>query len=98
VSVQNNSAAIYVCLASYTASYARGPELCVRFVCTKNFKEDGIQKLLADIRVGIFFLPPSYPKNVKLKMYHFYSTFTFTLREEHTEGIRREGAVDVIGT
>ena len=62
VSIQNNSAALYVCLASYTALYARGPELCIRIVCKKKFKEDGRQKLLADTPARIFCLPPSYPK------------------------------------
>jgi hypothetical protein len=80
------------------ALYARGPELCIRIVYTKKFKEDGIQKLLADTPVRIFFLPPSYPKKVTMKMYKFYGTFTFTLREEHAEGIRRQGAVEDIGT
>jgi hypothetical protein len=44
-----------------------------------------------------FFLSPSYP-SVTLKMYTFYGIFTFTLREEHAEGIRRQGAVEDIGT
>ena len=98
--IQNNSAAIYVCLASYTALYTRGPELYIRIVYTKKVKEDRIQKLLPGTRIRIFFLPPSYQKkkNVKMEMYNCYGTFAFTLREEHNEGIRRQGAVEDIGT